>query len=40
MPLKVSTAEWIPSDSIAELPVMPATTNLVAAIAMLAAMAP
>jgi hypothetical protein len=39
-PLKVSTAEWMPSDSIAELPVMPATTNLVAAMATLAPIAP
>lgn len=39
-PLPVSTAEWMPSDSMAELPVMPATANLVAAIATLAAIAP
>ena len=34
------TVEWIASDRMAELPVMPATTNLVAAMATLAAMAP
>jgi hypothetical protein len=39
-PLPVSTAEWMPSDSMAELPVMPATTNFVTAMATLAAMAP
>ena len=38
--LAVSTTEWTPSDIIAELPVMPATTNLVAAIATFAAIAP
>lgn len=38
--LPVSTVEWIASDSIAELPVMPATMNLVVAIATLAAIAP
>jgi hypothetical protein len=38
--LNVSTAEWIPSDNIAELPVMPATMNLVTAIATFAAIAP
>jgi hypothetical protein len=37
--LKVSTAECTPSDIIAALPVMPATTNLVSAIATLAAIA-
>jgi hypothetical protein len=36
----VSTAEWMPSDSIAELPVIAATTNFVAAIATFAAIAP
>ena len=39
-PLPVSTSEWMPSESIAELPVTPATTNLVTAIATFAAMAP
>jgi len=39
-PLPVSTSECTPSDSMAELPVMPATTNLVTAMATLAAMAP
>ena len=39
MPLPVSTIEWIPSESIAELPVMPATTNFVTAIARFDAMA-
>jgi hypothetical protein len=31
-PLPVSTSEWIPSESIAELPVKPAAINLVMAI--------
>ena len=39
-PLSVSTAEWMPSDNIAELPVMPAAMNLVTAMATLAPMAP
>jgi len=39
-PLKVSTAECTPSDSMAELPVMPATVNFVTAMATLAPMAP
>jgi len=39
-PLPASTVEWIPSDSIAELPVMPAATNLVSAIAKFATIAP
>ena len=35
-PLPVSTAEWMPSDSIAELPVMPATIqNFITATALL-----
>jgi hypothetical protein len=38
--VEVSTVEWNPSDSMAELPVMPATTNFVAAIPTLAAIAP
>ena len=38
--LPVSTTEWIPSEIIAELPVNPAATNLVAAIARFAASAP
>src|SRR3569832_45418 len=36
----VSTTEWMPSDSIDALPVMPATMNFVAAIATFAAIAP
>jgi hypothetical protein len=39
-PLKVSTDEWTPSDCMAELPVMQATKNFVAAIPTLAAIAP
>ena len=35
----VSTTEWMPSDSIAELPVMAAATNLVTAISALPARA-
>src|SRR5665647_798434 len=33
MPLPVSTREWIPSEIIAELPVIAAATNLIVAIA-------
>jgi hypothetical protein len=40
MALHVSTAECTPSASIAELPVMPATTNFVVAMATLAAIEP
>ncbi len=39
-PLPVSTVEWMPSESIAELPVIPATMNFVVAIAAFEAMAP
>jgi hypothetical protein len=39
MPLPVSTIEWMPSESIAELPVIPATTNFVTAIPRFDAMA-
>src|SRR5262245_64129035 len=38
-PLPVSTTEWIASENIAELPVMNAAVNLVAAMARLPAMA-
>src|SRR6476661_1840378 len=38
-PLPVSTSEWIPSESIAELPVKPAAMNFVIAIAKLPAIA-
>src|SRR5262245_62116042 len=38
-PLPVSTSEWIPSDSIAELPVIAAATNLSSAMATFAPMA-
>jgi hypothetical protein len=38
--LPASTVEWIPSDSIAELPVTPAAMNLVTAMATFAAIAP
>jgi hypothetical protein len=38
--LPVSTAEWIASDNMAELPVVAATAPLVTAMATLAAMAP
>jgi hypothetical protein len=37
--LPVSTAEWIPSATIAALPVMPATMNLATAMPRLAAIA-
>jgi len=37
--LPVSTSEWMPSDSMAELPVTPAATNLVTAMAKLPAIA-
>jgi hypothetical protein len=39
-PLPESTIEWIPSDSMAELPVTPAAMNLVIAMAPFAAIAP
>ena len=39
-PLKVFNAECTPSDSMAELPVMPATVNFVTAMATLAPIAP
>jgi hypothetical protein len=38
--LPVSTAEWMPSESMAELPVKLAATNLVTAMSRLAPMAP
>src|SRR6266550_5455680 len=38
-PFPVSTNEWMPSESIAELPVKKAATNLVAAMARLPAIA-
>ena len=39
-PLPVSTIEWMPSESIAELPVAAAPTNFIAAMATLAPIAP
>ncbi len=39
-PSPVSTVEWMPSESIAELPVAAAPTNFITAMAALAAIAP